>query len=732
MPVDADNDGLLDLYVGVEGSAGHLLRNSGDGTFRYITAAAGLSGAVDVRQALVSDLDNDGFLDLVLMRGSAPLLVYVNQGGAQFADRSARAGLPTASSIFAVDLDHDGNFDLVLWTATGPAAFHNRGDASFSRVALPEYAGARAGVVADVDGDGFDDLLFAGADGQWHLLANRGGSFREEPVQVPAGVAPIHAAAAWLNRPRDLDLIQTDAEGALAVWRRQPPESGWIEVALQGAKSNAQGVGAVVEIKAGNFYQKVMATGGPVRVFTGSLPKVDVVRVTWPNALVQNVVNSATGKRVAVRESERMASSCPFVYAWNGTEYEFVTDVLGASPLGELAPDGTLLAPNSREYVRLPAWIQPRNGLYTFQFTSEMREVDYFDGAHLVAVDHAAGEEIYANEIYASTPTAPALYRVRDRHAPAAATTDGDRDVLPPLTRRDGHYVGGFRRTRIPGMAELHELTIDLGSAARAPHVSLWLTGWVFWPDSNSARALSAQKTHMVGPYLQVRDAQGRWVTVIEDMGLPSGTNRSLRVDLTGKFLSEDRQVRIVTNLCVYWDEAFFATDEEALRPFAEVLPAHADLHYRGFATPESDPGGVRPDHLEYARLDAEVPWNPAAGRYTRYGNVQRLVTAPDDRIVVMAPGDELTVSFPASSLPPPAPGRQRQWFLLLDGWAKDNEPNTVTGNTSGPLPYRAMKSYPYSRDEALGREAYVRQYQTRPRRAWIPPLAPLAGANTR
>ena len=46
---------------------------------------------------------------------------------------------------------------------------------------------------------------------------------------------------------------------------------------------------------------------------------------------------------------------------------------------------------------------------------------------------------------------------------------------------------------------------------------------------------------------LQVRDPHGKWVTVVADMGLPSGTNRTMRVDLTGKFLSSDRHVRIVT-----------------------------------------------------------------------------------------------------------------------------------------------------------------------------------------
>ena len=47
-------------------------------------------------------------------------------------------------------------------------------------------------------------------------------------------------------------------------------------------------------------------------------------------------------------------------------------------------------------------------------------------------------------------------------------------------------------------------------------------------------------------------------------MGMPAGKPKTITVDLTGKWLSESREVRIVTNLCVYWDEAFLSEDVEA------------------------------------------------------------------------------------------------------------------------------------------------------------------------
>ena len=101
---------------------------------------------------------------------------------------------------------------------------------------------------------------------------------------------------------------------------------------MNGYKSNSQGIGSVVEFKAGNYYNKVLVTSSPVRVFAGDLAKLDVIRVTWPNAVVQNWIDVATDKQIEVRESERLASSCPFLYVWNGQRFVYVTDVLGVGP----------------------------------------------------------------------------------------------------------------------------------------------------------------------------------------------------------------------------------------------------------------------------------------------------------------------------------------------------------------------------------------------------------------
>ncbi len=775
--VDIDNDGFLDLVATAYIHAckprsssplpsspdrspavvSHLYRNNGDGTFTDITASAGLESVRGhFRRVVFGDFNNDGYMDLLFLRDDGPPMLFLNQGADKFVDATKQAGAALANSradeAAVSDFNHDGRFDLALFGPEGYSVLLNRGDGHFDAVSglpairLPGSPVATRGMVADLDGNGFDDLLLEDEKGKWRALLNHLGHFEETPLKFSpsppqaagnAGKAGLRAdeylTTAWLIHPGDMDLLGF-APGSQQpfIYERQGPAPHWIDVKLQGYKSNKQGIGDVVELKAGNFYDKVLVQrGSSARVFTGDLAKLDVVRVTWPNQVVQNSIDVSTDSTISVRESERLASSCPFLYVWNGKRFVFFTDILGASPLGELAPDGTYLQPNPEEYVRLGSAPKPINGDYVFQITDEMREVDYFDRLRLLAVDHPANEDVYSDEIYSSSPVTPALYLVRNKRFPVSAVDDHGKNVLPLIRYADGRYPADFRRNRILGLADLHSLTLDLGAFPASARVALWLRGWVLWTDSNASRALSTNsRLKMTDPYLQVRDRAGKWVTAIPDIGLPSGTNRAMRVDLTDKFLSADHHVRIVTNLCVYWDQIFFTTDESRIQASFALPLVAADLHYRGFSEVRTDPDHLKPDYFEYTRLMTHAPWNPAQGRYTRYGPVSLLLAKADDRLVAMAPGDEITVRFSARNLPPLASGWKRDFFLDAYGYAKDGEPNTAFARSVDPLPFRAMPNYPppvaqpAPSDNAY--QQYLRDDQTRPGYCLIPPLAPL------
>jgi hypothetical protein len=232
--------------------------------------------------------------------------------------------------------------------------------------------------------------------------------------------------------------------------------------------------------------------------------------------------------------------------------------------------------------------------------------------------------------------------------------------------------------------------------------------------------AAQESKAGLIPPYLQVKDVTGAWRTVIEDMGMPDGKPKTIAVDLTGKFLTADRHVRIVTNICVYWDEIFLSESSAAPEVRQTAIPVlSADVGFRGFSASRIDAERKQPEQFFYAMSTALSYWNPTPGNYTRYGDVRALLADVDDQYVVMGSGDEIRLRLNARALPPVAEGWTREYLLKVDGWAKDRDANTAFSQSVEPLPFHAMSAYPYKAVEHYPGDAahqdYLRNYNIRP-----------------
>ena len=171
----------------------------------------------------------------------------------------------------------------------------------------------------------------------------------------------------------------------------------------------------------------------------------------------------------------------------------------------------------------------------------------------------------------------------------------------------------------------------------------------------------------------------------------------------------------------IYWDQAFVAAASHSPESAASITtldPVKADLHYRGFSRLYRKGGRYGPQWAVYQDLSRESPWEPIVGRFTRYGDVLPLVRAPDDMYVIIAPGDETTLTFDASAAPPLPQGWTRDFLLYTDAWLKDSDRNTAAGATVDPLPFHGMSRYPYGADEGYPSDAahtrYLETYNTR------------------
>jgi hypothetical protein len=230
---DFDDDGLLDIAVTSSGPMDqmHLFHNNGDGTFSDWTQRAGLTGETGGLNMVATDYDNDGHIDLLVLRGGwwgrfgeYPMSLLHNRGDGTFEDVTVKAGLlslhPTQTAAWA-DYDGDGWLDLFVgheWgTLAGGASaredehpsqlFHNNRDGTFTEVGaamgLANLGFVKGVAWGDFNNDGRPDLYVSVKGGPNHLFRNDGpggrGGWKFTDVTAHAGVAQqTDSFATWL------------------------------------------------------------------------------------------------------------------------------------------------------------------------------------------------------------------------------------------------------------------------------------------------------------------------------------------------------------------------------------------------------------------------------------------------------------------------------------------------------------------------------------------------------
>jgi tetratricopeptide (TPR) repeat protein len=730
---DIEADGDLDVVLGATNGLPTVLRNNGDDTFLAIHPFAGISG---LRAFAWADLDGDGNPDAALIDGAGRLHIFMNERQGQFRERSLPTQISAVKAIAIADANNDGVLDLLAVQSDGSIlriSDKNEGEswetAEIARVPDPAHnlAGEVRLRVADLDNNGAFDLVLSPASGSSATANNTpliwlGDAQAKFSLLKQSATLGTVFDIADLHGNGKLDLIGLSPSGQAIDGVNQTAKNYHWQVvrphavqAVGDQRINPFGVGGEIEVRSGLLVQKQQITGPQLHFGLGNREEADVIRVVWPNGTVRAEFDVKADQDIVTEQ--RLKASCPFLFAYNGKQMEFVKDAVPwGSAIGlRINTLGSAQIAATGEWYKIGRdQLVPHDGYYDIRVTAELWEVYYYDYLALMTVDHPAGTEVFVDERFVIPPAKLGITTVETPHEIAQAIDDNGQDVTDLVKNLDGNAVATFGRGQFQGITRDHYLEVDLGNdAPTSGPLYLIAQGSIHDTESSVNVAITqGNRWRAHGLSVEVPDGRGGWTTAQDNLGFPAGRKKTILFNLTNIFRpGTPRKVRLRTNLEIYWDAIHWAKGAPNA-PLKQVTldPFYADLHYRGYSVMHMPATAARaPEVPDYNQIEGtKQHWRDLIGYYTRYGDIRELLTTIDDRYVIVNSGDEMSLRF--AEQPPPPPGWVRDFVIKGDGWIKDGDYNSTFSKTVLPLPYHAKNEY-NTRPGALEDEWAYRQH---------------------
>lgn len=363
---DFDRDGLLDLFVANYGysvdvpQGNELYRNLGNGMFEDVTEAMGMDGPnLQSFQGNWMDVDRDGWLDLHVIRDRFiyPNLFYHNTGAetgtAGFVEDGAERGLDVSilcMSSSPHDFDRDGDLDLYLSGGLeGSRLLENTGDGQFTDITsawVEMNEVCWAGQWLDVDADGWEELHITTGIAAYVDYPSVLSQFDEEPdalfkndageLILPGGLFQSVTALGFATATGDfngdgfVDLVSHKVGLNPEIRTALPNTNHWLRVLLHGVESNADAVGAKIEMWAGSSYWYRETYCGEAYLSQNSRwehfgaanhTQIDSIRVEWPLGWVDTWYNVPTNTSIELTEfgatTDEASTGCTYAGACN-------------------------------------------------------------------------------------------------------------------------------------------------------------------------------------------------------------------------------------------------------------------------------------------------------------------------------------------------------------------------------------------------------------------------------
>jgi hypothetical protein len=365
---DFDRDGKLDLFVtnyvqwsrendlwcsldgatksyctpeSFKGRSSKLYRNLGDGKFEDVTAKAGLADSTSKSLGVAAfDFNNDGWPDLFVSNDTQPNKLYRNLKNGTFKEEGLTAGVAFgedgvargAMGVDFADYDRSGRQHLVVGNFTNQmiGLYHNEGNGLFVDEA-PRSPIGKATLLSltfglfffDYDLDGYPDIFAANGHieeqigrvqpkiqyEELPLLFHNAGSGKFQPVPAFSKALVARGAAYGdFDQDGDLDVLVSTNNGPAYLYRNDGGNKNhWLQIRLQGTKSNRDGIGAVVHVgpqtqtvHSGSSY--CSASDLALTFGLGTATGVLAVEIEWPSGTRQKLTGVAVDRRLTIKE----------------------------------------------------------------------------------------------------------------------------------------------------------------------------------------------------------------------------------------------------------------------------------------------------------------------------------------------------------------------------------------------------------------------------------------------